>query len=246
MTDHWDFYVLRVDQQPASIFVDLGISKVAPIKSHASMAFLCVRMLKPTSDGLSSQEEFSDLCALEDKATEMISRDSAAIFVGRNTSDGKRKFYFYTADVKEFKSAAKIAMLDFPTYNYQIGGYDDSEWRTYFEFLLPSPTDRQRMMNRRVLEQLEKRGDNLDDERRVDHLVFLPTSASRLSFIKHLKFEGFIIDNAPDTLNDSRRYSIEFSRIDRPAAIDDVVVPLFEKLTVLGGDYDGWGCEVSV
>jgi hypothetical protein len=30
MSDHWNFYALLVDDQPASIFVDLGIAKNAP------------------------------------------------------------------------------------------------------------------------------------------------------------------------------------------------------------------------
>ena len=30
MTNNWDFYQLRVDDNPASMFVDLGIHKFAP------------------------------------------------------------------------------------------------------------------------------------------------------------------------------------------------------------------------
>ena len=37
MSDDWDFYSLRVDGEPASIFVDLGISEDAPIRSHTTM-----------------------------------------------------------------------------------------------------------------------------------------------------------------------------------------------------------------
>ena len=177
MSDDWDFFLLRVDSQPASIFVDLGIEKEAPIRSHSTMGYLRVLMRLPRQDGLSSQEEFDDLIALENHVTAKIIQDGTAIFVGRNTSSGNRDFYFYVTDPKKFEKAAKAAMREFPAYTYETGARADQEWRTYFDFLYPSEIDYQRIMNRRVCQHLKKNGDNASNERKIDHLALLPNPA---------------------------------------------------------------------
>jgi len=245
MSDDWDFFPLRVDDQPASIFVDLGIKKDAPLKSHPSMGYLRVLMRRPREDGLSSQEEFDDLVALEDRVTAKITKDGAAVFVGRNTSGGNRDFYFYVADPAKFEGAARAAMREFSAYKYETGWREDRDWRTYFEFLHPSDADLQRMLNRRVRQQLEKHGDNSNNERRIDHLALLPSGAARTAFIRYLQAEGFVVDSAPDEPNSEGQFSVEFSRVDRPAQIDEIVLPLFQKAVELSGVYDGWGCNVS-
>lgn len=245
MSDDWDFYALRVDDQPASIFVDLGIRKEAPIKSHFTMAYLRVFMLKPKENGLSSQEEFDDLIALEDQVTAAITQDSSVIYVGRNTSSGNRDFFFYTYDSKRFEKAAQAAMRGFPAYKYETGAREDRSWRTYFEFLHPSKRDMQRIVNRRVCEQLAKHGDDPNNQRKIDHLALLPSAEAQAAFEHHVALEGFAIDCAPEEGDEYGQFSVEFSRSDRPAEIDEIVIPLLEKVIDLGGSYDGWGCHVA-
>lgn len=245
MSDDWDFFPLRVDDQPASIFVDLGIRQQAPLKSHPTMAYLRVLMLRPREDGLSSQEEFDDLIALEDKVTSKIARGGSSHYVGRNTSSGNRDFYFYTNDSAAFESAAREAMRDFPAYKYQTGAREDRDWRTYFDFLHPSERSMQLIMNRRVRQQLEKNGDNTANERQIDHLVLLPSLEAQSVFAREVVGEGFSIGSAPREPNDHGQFTVEFSRMDRPAQIDDIVLALFDRATKLGGVYDGWGSHVA-
>ncbi len=245
MSDDWDFYPLRVDDQPASIFLDLGIAKIAPIKSHLKMAYLRIQMRKPRKDGLSSQNEFDTLIALEDQVTAKIILDGANLFVGRNTSSGNRDFYFYIRDSNRFEDLARDAMGDFPTYQFETGAREDPDWQTYFEFLYPSDRSMQLIMNRRVLQQLEQNGDNLANERLIDHLVFLPNFESQMVFATGITDAKFIVDDAPKEVNGNGQLSVLFSRIDCPEQIDAVVLPLFDRVTDLGGNYDGWGCEIA-
>ena len=245
MSDDWDFYPLRVDDQPASIFVDLGMGKNAPITSHATMGYLRVLMRRPREDGLSSEDEFDDLIALEDRVTAKITQDGTAIFVGRNTSSGNRDFYFYVSDAVNFDSVAHEVMLEFPAYGYETGAREDRGWQTYFEFLHPSEVDLQRIMNRRVREQLEKHGDDANKERKIDHLALMPSSEAQSLFASYVRAEGFAVENAPDESNNEAQFRVEFTRVDRLARIDEIVIPLFQKIAELGGEYDGWGCVAS-
>jgi uncharacterized protein DUF695/regulator of ribonuclease activity B len=245
MSDDWDSYLLRVDDQPASIFVDLGIRTHAPVKSHTTMAYLRLRMRRPRQDGLSSQDEFDDLIAVERRVSAKIIEDGTAIFVGRNTSGGNRDFYFYVTDPAKFANAALMAMREFPAYAYETGAQEDREWRTYFDFLHPSAIDLRRILNRRICEQLKEHGDNADNGRKIDHLALLPNSAAQSALARHIQAEGFNIENIAREPNVRGQFSVAFSRVDRLTRIDEIVLPLFQKTAELGGIYDGWGCRAT-
>ncbi len=243
MSDEWEFYPLRVDDEPASIFLDVGIARLAPLKDYNTMSYLRVRMLRPREDGLSSQSEFEQLIALEDAVVAKIATQSPTIYVGRNTSHGNRDFYFYTTDDELFKAAAKSAMAASPRYSFETGGRPDPEWKTYFKFLYPSPASWQLIGNRHVLESLEKNGDELDAPRQIDHLAIFTSGAGCEAFAQFVSALGFEIgDGSPRSENGELR--LEFSRVDQPRSIDDVSITLFRAALEHGGEYDGWGCQV--
>jgi uncharacterized protein DUF695/regulator of ribonuclease activity B len=245
MSDDWDFFSLRVDDEAASIFVDLGIRGLAPVGTHPLMGYLRVAMHRPREDGLSSQEEFDDLIALEDRVTAGIAQNGTAIYVGRNTSGGNRDFFFYAADAARFENATRAAMLEFPAYKYETGVSEDRDWRTYFDFLHPSDADLQRIKNRRVRQQLDKHGDNAGNAREIDHFAYFPSAATRTAFADYARAEGFAVASAVDKPNAGGQFGLQFSRVDQPARIDEIVLPLVRKVTELGGEYDGWGCGVT-
>jgi Family of unknown function (DUF695)/Regulator of ribonuclease activity B len=244
MSDDWDFFSLRVDDQAASIFVDLGIRNLAPIRTHPLMGYLRVAMRRPREDGLSSQEEFDDLIALEDRVTADIVKNGTAIYVGRNTSSGNRDFFFYATDAPRFENAARTAMGEFPSYKYETGMSEDRDWQTYFDFLHPPDADLQRIKNRRVRERLDKHGDNASNKREIDHFAYFPNAAAQTAFADYARAEGFAVAGA-DRPNAGGQFGLRFSKVDQPARIDDIVLPLVRKITELGGEYDGWGCGVT-
>jgi uncharacterized protein (TIGR01619 family) len=241
MSDHWDFYPLLVDSEPASIYLDLGIAQSAPIKGLADMAYIRVIMREPRPDGLSSQAEFDDLIQVEDSLSEHFGESHDTIYVGRNTSSGNRDFYFYTSNPVAFKALACEAMLKHPSYQYEVGGRPDPEWDVYFGFLYPSPDDLQRMSNRRVIESLESHGDNLTEPRLIDHRAYLPNAAAAAELRAYVSGQGFTVD---EPMIDGGQVVLDFKRSDHPDKIDDVVVQVARRVQELGGEYDGWGCEV--
>ncbi len=245
MTDDWDFYPLLVDNEPASIFVDLGAREHAPLETHPIMGYLRVKMLRPRDDGLSSQDEFDDLLLLGDGIVSMLEEDRTCLFVGRNTSGGNRDFYFYTTDGERFERAAKAAMRGFSKYSFVTGTREDRDWHAYFEFLYPSKRSMQLIWNRRVRDQLELNGDNLQNRREIDHGVFLPNLTARAAFLEHIKDKGFSEKQASLEPDERGNYFIEFSKTNSPAEIDDVVLELFDEVLNLKGEYDGWGCLIQ-
>lgn len=241
MSDDWDLYPLLVDDQPASIYVDLGLAKTAPERTQPHMGYVRVFMRQPREDGRSSSEEFEALIRVEDALTGRVAANGVATYCGRNTSGGNRDFYFYTGDPAAFSASVARAMASHPDYEFETGARLDPEWDAYFKFLYPRADDWQRILNRRVTDALAKHGDVLSKPRPIDHLAYLPNARAAASLRDLLGGQGFTV-HEPELGGGS--IMLRFERTDQPDAIDDVVIPIARRVKELGGTYDGWGCEV--
>jgi len=246
MSDDWDFYMLLVDDQPASIMVDLGIRPSVPLNSHGFMGYMRTTMNAPRPDGLSSQEEFDTLREIGDAVERAISSDGEAhIYVGRNTSGGHRDFYFYTINLENLHQCLEQVVQAFPQYEFSLGGREDAGWSTYLNFLYPNPADKQRMMDRRVCEHLEIKGDDLDLEREIDHRAYFANK------IRLKEYQSYLIENDYFDIQIGKTkpifgtHFIDFKHIGAPKQVSGVVYDLFTKAVELGGEYDGWGCSVT-
>ncbi len=246
MSDEWDFYSLLVDDQPASIFLDMGIAREAPISGHGTMGYLRVHMRQPREDGLSSEAEFQTLLALEDDVTPKITTAARAIFVGRNTSSGNRDFYFYVVDGATFEATATAAMAAFNDYTFDVGSRADPNWETYFEFLYPSLEQRQCIANRHVCESLAKHGDQGDQPRRIDHLAIFSSKLDCEAYADFVRGHGFAVAEGYPLSDGEGAWRLEFSRTGTPREIDRTTLDLFREAKDRGGDYDGWGCEMAI
>jgi hypothetical protein len=244
MSDDWDFYFCRVEDRPASIFLDLGVAAKAPIASLPVMGYVRVRMRAPREDGLSSQDELEALTTLEE-ALEKLQFDGTVAYVGRNTSDGYRDFYFYLDTAEHWQQRVAGVMRGFAEYAFESGTRNDQGWTTYSDFLHPSEEDRERIQNRRTCEVLEKRGDHLDRERPIDHWAYFPDRQSRDAFNAEAETLGYRIEGLIEPEGD-HGYGSRLSSLGRPSLheIDDQTVPLFRAARAHGGEYDGWETQV--
>jgi uncharacterized protein (TIGR01619 family) len=242
LSEDWDFYLCRVDDQPASIFVDLGIAEKAPLATYPVMAYVRLNMRDPREDGLSGRAEFDTLVAIEDQIVPQLTLGEDALFVGRNTSNGCRDFYFYRKSLDGWDERVVAAMAAFGDYRYEIGVRSDPEWRTYQEFLFPSDYSFQSIQNRRVCDALQREGDRLSDSREIDHWAYFPTEDGRSAFVAEAEKLGFALRTMIEGEREQDRYGAQVFRPDVPGheAIDEITWPLYEAAKRLGGAYDGW------
>ena len=246
MSDKWDFYLLRVDDKLASIMVDLGIVNDAPVRAFPCMAYIRVHMQNPRNDGLSSQEEYDALTAIEKAIEANLAGSSDTMYVGRNTSDGCRDFYFYTKGLGGWDRKAKALLASFPDYEFVSGGREDPEWQTYLEFLYPSDETMQSIRNRWVCDALEAKGDALSLEREIDHWAYFPNPSARKLFLNAAIELGYALRGTTDPAKAGDLYGVQSIRVDRPGreSIDDVTLPLYHLAAKYGGNYDGWETPV--
>lgn len=245
MASDWDFYLLQVDEQPASIFVDLGAINNAPMAQRPYMAYLSVLMNDPRPDGLSSQAEYDLLCQLEN-ALDAALCDGSGTYVGRCTAGGHRDFVFYIQDDALWEKRVADLMSAFPAYKYSAGAREDRDWKTYLDFLYPSPEDHRVINDRRVAELLKSEGDTLELPREIDYWAYFPDQQSCDSFIAEAMKLGFSVRDQAKDDEGARPFKAQLWRLDAPGAAGiSLITGLLSKLAAaVGGKYDGWESPV--
>lgn len=246
MESDWDFYLCEVESRQASIFLDLGYRDHAPLAAAEELIWVRVPMRFPRPDGLSSKEELSDLCRVEDVLCQAAdTADSAFHYVGRATWDGNRDFYFYGPH-RDIETGFAQAIQSLKHYCCEIGGRDDPDWQAYFHFLFPGPREYQTIQNGRVVRHLEECGDQLTTAREVQHWVYFVADEHRRLFIKRLPRTGCVVADEHDEGPEDTRYVV--SVVKRHAVdvdtVNDEVLRLFDLAGDCRGCYDGW--ETSV
>jgi regulator of RNase E activity RraB len=246
MSDKWDFYLSRINDRPASLFVDVGIAADAPLDACGVRLAILVQQQRPRADGLTTQEEADRLWAIEDALLPAVT-EWGAIYVGRITTDGRRDFTFYGASATGFDAVVSVALAGFGC-DFETQDQPDTAWRFYFDVLYPTPRDWQSISNRHVLESLKRGGDDLSKPRRIFHWLYFSTPADRERCAELARAKGFGARNLETTKKpDAKRpLGLQLHRVDSvaPNAIDAVSLDLFTLAKENSGEYDGWETQI--
>jgi uncharacterized protein (TIGR01619 family) len=246
--EEWDFYFSNVDDILGSFYVDLGLAKIAPLSEKPNLVWVSVNMNNHREDGLSSNEEFNILAAIEDKLQELIVSKHNSIYAARLTTDGRRDFYFYMGDTTLYDKTISESMVAYPSYTFDFGIKEDRLWESYFDFMYPNRRQFQSLQNRRVVDNLEKNGDTLTKPRQVDHWIYFKTENDRKAFLSEIESLNFnIISEHEKTSFGDFPYKLHISRVDKVDldSVDEYVLDLWQLAEECNGDYDGWETSVE-
>ncbi|MEZ4223097.1 MAG: DUF695 domain-containing protein [Polyangiaceae bacterium] len=238
----WDFYYCRVDDAPASIFLDFQYLQERPALD--TLYYAGLQMLDPDDHGMGSTDDAKLLWALEDAIT-ASAQEAGFTYVGRLRNHGDWQLTFYGAAGKEETlEAVVVEALKDVERGYRIGSKEDPEWGYYHEFLVPDEERWRWIMDRRVVQQLEAQGDPLSVPREVDHFLFFPDADRRDAFAKEAAALGFRCNVLDPDETLERAFGLSLHRDDGVELnyIHDLVMSLVEMAAPHDGDYDGWGC----
>lgn len=244
MSDTWDFYFANVNNEFASLFVDLGLAEVAPDSSRPWLLWTWVYLNDPNEQGMTTDEEAPVLDEIEENLMEAVEGATAGELVGRITTAGRREFYFYSPTHIGYEDAVARTLAQFAGYRFDSGVEQDAEWNHYLRVLYPSPHDIQRIKNRHVIQVLSENGDDLEKPRIVAHWAYFPTEAARANFIaeaRKLKY-AVIGERKVDEPGHERPYCAHLERIDSVdwGTINEVTIELYDLAAAQDGEYDGW------
>jgi regulator of RNase E activity RraB len=242
----WDFYYGRVDDAPASIFLNFGYQGDVP-PGLDTLYYCGLQIADPGEHGMGQGADVDKLWALEDAITAAA---TAAGFchVGRLRNGGDWQITLYGVAGKEAElEALVVAALGDAERGYRLGSQPDPDWGYYHDFLLPDPERLQWIMNRRVVEQLAKSGDTHEIARPVDHFIHFADADARDGFIAVVEREGFAADAHDPDADAALPFTVALAREDPVTLqhIHDVVMHLSTLAEQFGGDYDGWGAPIA-
>ncbi|QBF81497.1 DUF695 domain-containing protein [Shewanella maritima] len=133
---NWDFYKANINQNIASIYLDLDAKLDLEENNLDTLSWLFIKLKYERDDGLSHDDEFDALCDYEDNIENAI-EGSEIHYVGRITTNGMRQFYFYSADSSLFEKVINDVLDSKSDYLYQIGSKPDPEWNQFKNVLYP-------------------------------------------------------------------------------------------------------------
>lgn len=248
MSDEWDFYFARINDAPASIFIDLGIRADVPLEKRPWLLWVWVPLKAAKPDGLASNEEAPKLNAIGEAIDAAVAPTCGAQLVARVTGAGRREFYFYATEPGELQAASASALKGFPDYQHECGSTFQPDWDQYLS-LYPSDTNLERMQNRRLLEVLAREGDDHTLPRKVEHWLYFPDESARNACRDSLVSSGFAVDDESlsEEDDDEMPYQLVVSRVDGVDShtINGITIELARVARENGGIYDGWDCAVT-
>jgi uncharacterized protein (TIGR01619 family) len=246
MTEHWVSYFCNVNGKLASIFLDIDRRNIAPDSGRAWLLWIWVYFKQPRPDGLSSSEEFTALCAIEDKLNAAMQEHCRAFLAGRITTEGRREFYYYGPNSSRFDATVADLMKSFPSYEFDHGSQHDPAWNQYLNVLFPSDDDLQKILNREVLDVMENKGDQPEIPREVLHWAYFPTEVNRSDFEAAVQTKEYRIDSKSHQPEGENPYGVCFGKVQKCTrdAIDKSVLDLRKLAQRFQGEYDGWEAQV--
>lgn len=244
MSDHWDFYFYVVDDLPCSTMLDLGLVSEAPLEAKPWLVSVRTPLTRPRVDGLTDNEEAEELGKLEERLVRALRTHADGRFVGRMTWNGTRDFFFYASRAEGVTAALTEALGPSPSRRVMSQVRDDKEWQHYFEVLFPGPIEQRWMADRRVVEELKKAGDRLDQPRPIDHIATFAREASARSYAAACAALGFEVEARER--DDGSDWSVHATRVE-PAEllhVHETAASLHLLAEEHEGAYEGWGCAV--
>jgi len=248
LSEAWDFYFARINDAPASIFIDLGIRADVPLEKRPWLLWVWVQLQSPTPDGLATNEEGARLNSAGEALEAAISATCGAQLVARVTGAGRREFYFYATEPGELQSASASAMKEYADYKFEFGSTFQPEWDQYL-MLFPSDSNLERMHNRRVLQELARQGDVHEVPRKVEHWLHFSDEPTRTACRDTLTAIEFAVEeeSVSEEETEEMRYQLVVSRVDSVDShtINGITIELARLAREHDGAYAGWDCAVT-
>lgn len=246
--DQWDNYVMSVNNKPVSIVVNLGLKDVAPSKERPYAIILRLTYPEMDEKGFPTVEMADDLNKLESALEASLLRNNGAWYAGRFTQRGLREFYFYALDTVGYLRACAMVLSQYPKFPWLVKAVYDKGWTNYFEVLYPRDEEREKMENRKIIDELVRKGDATDRSRPIDHTLFFKSDWHRKEFLKQLDEPGFKVIDMPveRSQNTEMGFKLVLRRDDKPEIyfMNALTIRLSQLAAKHGGKYDGWSTYV--
>lgn len=244
LTAQWDYYEATWEGKPGSVIINMDWRQYAPVDDLPYLLEIVTDITDcPTArDGIGHILE--DIDILSNQLDSAISLITYIESVGTMTHDCKvRDFYYINDTTKVRQSVSKVAT----TLQSTLRMVPDEKWRGYLQFLYPDAYLQQTMINAKIVKELIRLGEDVQQIRRLMHYAGFTTPGEREKYRTFILEQGFRIEDEIHDHESLAPYQFIFSRRDKTAIdwISDITLKLSDRAAELNGAYDGWEIEVT-
>lgn len=211
----------------------------APVRGFPFVVITGVKF-KDCENGVPTEKELSNLDKVSDSVYANVTTLVKNIMAGTFTYQCERLEYYYVADTTQIRERLTILFKKhFNSYEPYINIKADKDWDAYLKFLYPNDETLEYMQNEKLLMALEKEGDKLEKERRVDHWIFFSTENDMNCFMPYATQQGFKVERKE---NKDKAFKLHISRTDKVdlSSISKITSELRKEAKHCNGIYDGW------
>lgn len=249
-TDDWDVYDCELDHQPVSILVNLSAILRAPAPDKPWLLRIAAQPRAARVATSNEVQQLAELRVLRKVVATVLKEGSPVDLVGCVKSHARLELYYYANSTKGFEQIVENVRSRLLGHSIESRSARDPQWTQYREILYPSEVEMiQQIRNRRVLQQLDRNGDDHAVSRPVDHDIYFRTASDSANFVRAAGELGFQARSGPlEQMQGKceRPFFVNMVRSDPVTSdhIASVVAQLILLAARFDGKYDGWGCGV--
>jgi hypothetical protein len=240
---NFDAYKAQYDQEAGNTIFDKGLKQTAPVGDYPFVLITGVKF-KDCDKGVPTEKEQPNLDRVSDSVYANVTKLVKNIMAGTFTYQCERLEYYYIVDTAQIRDRlTALYKKYFNSYETYINIKPDKDWDAYLKFLYPNEETMEYMENEKILMSLEKQGDNLQKERRVDHwLEFSDLNDMSNFFASFVLPQGFQLD----TKEKHHQYGLHIFRTDKIdlPSINKITAGLRKEAKKYNGVYKGWETAV--
>lgn len=245
MSDHWEVYTTQINEQLAYVLYDHGLGEELNDMPLANCLHVLLEFKDPDEAGLPKRAEFDTLVELEDTIEKAL-QEQGAVYVGRISSNGQRRLLFYVNETEDSCQTRLAAIGDDHGYPLQYCYLNEPNKEGYWEFLYPTPDEWRRMLDMKVIRQLESANDQTEQARPIDHYTYFDAETDAHRFSSNAQEAGFTLGNINPPEEDREQWQVhlQFTSSALPEDIHQQTLKLSSLAEETNGYYDGWGCPI--
>lgn len=240
----WNVYFCRLDGQPASFRINLGLAETEPAAAYSQHIRISIRLKHPSENGFPTPEESEAVYNIEDQLDVLHPSDN--ISAGTVTSDGSVSWHFYSRNSEAFIRDCRN-LAEESGYSFDIQYDEDPSWSSYHNFLYPDIYQLQSIRNNQVVRHFQEDGDQTGKIRPIEHWLFFNSQENMDAATVKAKQAGYTVVSSgkTDEAEGSPNYHLQLSKDGTLDHITQDTWDLIDIAQATGGDYDGWGAALA-
>ena len=246
MKAKWEVYTTQIKGKTASINVDLSYDNNPNKSKFTNILCIDVKYHMMNEHGFPDKALNGDFINIE-KQFNTILTEKNAVFAGRITVNGKRKYFYYINNVTSIKDKIKAFGSEYENFEVITNIKADKDWDTYYDILYPNDEELLTILNKNMTEKLKNQGTDLSKYQSIQHFIYFKNNNEREKFKYQVSNIGYKIveedfikteSKYPYALTISKNDKLELNHINKEFGI------LLKIAMSQLGKYDGWEIEM--